>query len=420
MKKHVLIQGFAVNRSKIQRTTIHGRKTIILKDTLACRGDSVMNGLYYSDEFVSNHYHELNNTFAPIGHPRNQSGELIPSTEPMAVNAFYGGAWNRNPRKDQDKQVFLDIYLDEEYAANTEKGQAALQRISDIESGKESALWTSTALYYQTDDTPGMTANGVQYYASIIDGHFEHNAILLDEMPAGGDTGFTINSELVEVVKLADDRRDNNIVDKVINFFGGNDLSFNDIQEMINQKLQEMSRQSGSDEYVYAQSVFRNYFIYRSSNGLFRRKYKLSDGTIEFGDEEKVEPTFKKISNSEDTAMNEEEMKKMGQLMANAVADAVKGQNEQFTTVLTELKDEIKSLNGKIASNAEVEHNKQRKAIKEKFGFSDEAVAELTGNALSEMYAKTQTAAPIHSGFSGYGANADNVDKDILDMEPAE
>ena len=86
--KRLLIQGFAVNRSKIQRNSENGKDTIILKDVLACRGDSVMNGLHYSKDFVANHYGELEGVLAPIGHPSKADGSLIPSTDAFAINEF--------------------------------------------------------------------------------------------------------------------------------------------------------------------------------------------------------------------------------------------------------------------------------------------------------------------------------------------
>lgn len=405
--KHLLIQGLAVNRSKIQRVTEPGpggkdRKYIVLKDTLALRKNSVMNGLFYSDEFVTNHYMELNDKFAPEGHPVDENGNLIPSTNPIATNEFHIGAFNRNPRLSGD-DVLVDIYIDESVAANSERGRAVLSRVEDIEAGNNAYLATSTGLFFSSDNKPGVAANGAQYAGTIVNGAFEHNALLLNELPAGGDTGFTANSEQVEVARI-DDCQDNRsqpgIFGKLTKLvFGGNEMSHEQIRDAIRSALNP----SDDEPYVYPEAIFNDSVVYHDGGKLKKRTYNFDNGTISLGEPVDVEIEFKQITANKEQESEMDEAK-LKELMANELKPLT-----GLVEAVAALANDVKVIKSDIAANADKEAAEMRKAVQAKFGMTEEAVSGITGNALQELYAKTQDSAPVGGGEFGANSDKDNL-----------
>ncbi len=389
----VLIQGFAVNKSKITRENIDGKGIIILNNVLACRSDSVMNGLYYPASFVVNNFESLEGTLAPIGHPKSKNGELLPSTDAQAINEYHGGAWNKNARINKNGSVYLDIHIDEGYAKNSEKGRELLERIKDVEEGKTDHLWTSTGLYYESDGVAGTTKEGVKFHGSIIGGKFEHNAILLNELPAGGDTGFTVNN----LNESHDLRKPKN---KLLAFFGitGNDINKDELNKEISDKLEDLYNGEAVLTHIY-----NDYFVYHKDNDILKRSYKITDQGAELGEPETVSANFEKSTankEGEEGNMTEEQIKAI-------LADTMASIEAKITGQIEALKAETEELKAAVKETADTALNEQREAVKNQYDLSDEAVNALAGNALQELYSKTQTGARI------LGGNAEQEESDL-------
>lgn len=376
--KHIFINGMTINASKIQRETRDGKEIVILKDTLAMTLPSVMNRKLYTKELFANHYQELADVLAPVSHPKRHNGELIPASNPMAVNEFHGGASNENPRLMDDGRVLVDIVINTEYANLVPKGQELMQVVNSLETGESAYLATSTGLFFAANAEKG-NLNGKEYDSVITACKFDHNAILINEQPAGELCGFTANNEAVEEVNLIDsmDNRTQSLFSKVKCYFGANSLTteqvYNQLSSLVDGEITSISNDS---------------FVVNGET----KNYEINSDIIT------VLPTNTDVETPE---MDEQQIKDM-------IANALETQQEANKLTINSLTTEIESLKTQLAANTDKELSTKRDAVKAKFGLTDEAVKEIGVNALDAMYAQTVGAAPVTTGVD-FGANSDDA-----------
>lgn len=404
--KHVFINGMTINASKIQRDTRDGKEVVILKDTLAMTLPSVMNRKLYTKELFANHYQELADVLAPVSHPKRHNGELIPASNPMAVNEFHGGASNENPRLMDDGRVLVDIVINTEYANLVPKGQELMQVVNSLETGESAYLATSTGLFFAANTEKG-NLNGKEYDSVITACKFDHNAILINEQPAGELCGFTANNEAVEEVNLIDelseDKRKKSALKAVVNFLTGNqELSFESIRDLLYAEIRTLAY----NEYSWIDSIFDEYFIYEKNGKHYRQNYSVNDGKITL-----IESAVEVEKKTEFIAINmESEMDE--KQVAEMIANALETQEQKIMTANKEVTDaqasEIASLKEQLAANTDKELSTKRDAVKAKFGLTDESVKEIGVNALDAMYAQTVGAAPVTTGVD-FGVNSDDA-----------
>lgn len=388
MKKQILVNGFAINRSKIERDVIDNKECVILHDVKSIKQDSVMNGMLYKADIVANTYQQLNDVLAPYSHPKKPSGELLASTDWMAINNFHVGAKNVNARLQDDGWVVNDIIIDVEYASNSERGRDLLNRIERIEAGEDIQLETSTGLYYSAANEQG-EENGRKYSRVVTAMAFEHNALLdSDETAAGLGCGFTANNEAVEQVSLMDaiDSRKPSLFSKVKCYFGGNKLTIEDVYNQLSTLV------NGDITAVYNSHIVVNDSVV---------KYAINNDTIT------LLPTHEMESKMDETQIKALLSEQAETIMA-ANAQAVTAAVEPLTAKIAELETEL-------AANADKELSAKREAVKAKFGLTDEAVKDMGVNALDAMYAQTAAATAI----TGNSVDAPVTDS-LLDMMPAE
>lgn len=387
MNKHVFIDGMTINASKIQRDVRNGHEVVILKDTLAMTLPSVMNRKLYTRELFANHYQELSDVLAPISHPKKASGELLPAGNPIAVNEFHGGASNENPRLLDDGRVLVDIVINVDYAGMVPKGQELMTVVNAIESGQESYLATSTGLFFAANAEKG-NLNGKEYDSIITACKFDHNAILINEQPAGELCGFTANNEAVEQVSLMDaiDSRKPSLFSKVKCYFGANTLTIEDVYNQLSTLV------NGDITAVYNSHIIVNDSVV---------KYAINNDTIT------LLPTHEMESKMDETQIK---------AMLAEQAETIMADNAQAVTAAVEpLTAKIAELESELAANADKELAAKREAVKAKFGLSDEAIKDMGVNALDAMYAQTAAATAI----TGNSVDAPVTDS-LLDMMPAE
>jgi hypothetical protein len=153
----------------------------IVTEMMSIEGDSIMNGLFYPDDQVTNSFKQLDMKPAPAGHP-TANGENISAFHPLAMNAFNVGGFIRNSRK-EGKRVFNELVFDLEVAERDDRGTEIVNRIR-----KGQKIGVSTGL------NASVISNGDK--REVRDIQFDHVAVLLDEKPAGENT-FTVNEELI-------------------------------------------------------------------------------------------------------------------------------------------------------------------------------------------------------------------------------
>jgi hypothetical protein len=145
----------------------------------------VMNDGLYTREQIDKHFLELNNTLAPLGHPKID-GKHVSAFHPMAINSNYIGAWNEGVER-RGNRIYMEKWVDIEKALETNDGKRLIQAIEE-----KRPIHTSVAVYAHRKLMPN--AAGYKWEADII--AMDHDAILLDEpgaaTPADG-VGLFVN-----------------------------------------------------------------------------------------------------------------------------------------------------------------------------------------------------------------------------------
>lgn len=177
-----------VNNSTIREgVDLNGRlHTVVTSKTLPF--DIVMNGIVYPKEEIEATYHMLDETPAPVGHPKNAMGNLISAKTQEGRNLSDIGAWNRNP-KIVGNRVELETWIDIERAKLTAEGREVLERIQ-----KREPISTSVAVIANVEEVSGKKIARIKDY--------DHNAILLEEPPAAGlEKGVGLMANTSNIIK---------------------------------------------------------------------------------------------------------------------------------------------------------------------------------------------------------------------------
>ena len=182
-----------VNNAAIKREQRNGRDVIVVPSAVA-KFDTVLNGIMYPRAELEASYQQLEGLPAPLGHPV-VNNQFVSARTPEAINGFWAGAWNTNPRIEGDR-IFADKVIDVEFAQNSENGRKLMAAINE---GKP--ISTSTGLLMQREPAP----EGADYEWVGNSFAFDHDAILISETPAistADGVGMMVNSagEQVEVV----------------------------------------------------------------------------------------------------------------------------------------------------------------------------------------------------------------------------
>lgn len=184
-----------VNNAQIRRGVMHNGRPHTVIPSYTLPDDVIMNGLLYPHAEIEKSYKGLEGKLAPLGHP-TLDGTYVPANTAEAINAHHIGAFNRNVER-RGERVFLEKWLDEEYAANTEGGRKLLEALD-----KGEPIHTSTGIFLQADLTAnGKSANGKSYRGTARNMVMDHDAILIGEIGAAtpdDGVGLMVNNLRVE------------------------------------------------------------------------------------------------------------------------------------------------------------------------------------------------------------------------------
>lgn len=160
------------NTLAVRKEKLNGRDVLIVPSA-TLPDDVIMNRIKYPAAAIEKSYKQLENTPAPLGHPKI-GNNYVSARDPQAINTTYVGAWNANVRREGGK-VYLDKIVDIEVANRTEEGRALLKAIENKEK-----IHTSTGLIA----TLSPVANAKDYDSEVVDMFFDHDAILMGEIGA--------------------------------------------------------------------------------------------------------------------------------------------------------------------------------------------------------------------------------------------
>lgn len=417
------------SESNISKQTIDGREHYVVKNVVPIVDDIVMNsGLYEASE-ISKAYKTLDEKSAPYDHPKID-GQYVSASNVRAVNQYHIGAWISNSSKSSDR-VLVDLKIDSEFASRTDGGKDVISRLDALmNSSSAEPIEVSTGLLLNKVDSSG-ESKGKAYTWKATNMEFDHLAILPPGVPGAGRPSegvgiFAANGENIErlVVNLREaenpdnsaDKRNHSIIKRITNFITGNSskLTFDQITDQIRSKLKE---NMPADTWPYIMAVYDNQFGYELLGVTYGQQYHIDiDNVVQF-DGERFKATIttelEPVKSQEATQMNEEQMKAI-------LAETLKPVTDQLSAVNTELaavKAQNAELKTSLEANSKKEEQGMRDAIKTKFSLTDTVVNALSGDALVELFAKTQTSNGLLTGDAGdKGADKDSV----LNMEAPE
>jgi hypothetical protein len=426
MKNKLIFCQTKVNSSGIKRETRDGVEHIVIT-SYTLPPNVVMNrGLYPADE-VERSFNSLERTLAPIEHPE-VNGQYISASDPIAINNFYGGAWNENVEQIQDGRIKIDKVVNVQEAMKSEKGKRLLDRIGAIEDGSDSrSIHTSVGVFVEVDPLGEMETNeaGEEFDWVARNMVFDHDAILLDSIGAATPSkgvGIGVNKEKVDVEFFVNDAdqeavefKTENLDNIPDNFLTNQEMSFSDIHDALFEQINLGVEDYDKRNWIVA--VFDDSFVFETNSGeMFRSNYSIDvNGNLEINDsrlpvERVVE--FRPLNplNSEEATMRDQiiaELKKLGMTVNSDMSDAEllakyseatlsanQGDdkadetiqaNKDLAEVVKTQAEQIESLSDKLAANEAKELDEKVKLIKANKKYS--AISE---TALKAIHANNQ------------------------------
>lgn len=190
-----------VNSAKIRREQHNGRAHWVIPSYTLPANVIMNDGLYPASE-IDAHYKGLEGTLAPLGHP-TLNGEFISAFEAEAINAHHIGAFNRNVKKSGNR-IYVEKWLDEEFARNTEGGRELIERLEAMEKGEDvPPIHTSVAVFLEElEPNEEQAKQGARWVAKIH--AMDHDAILLHEVGAATPeqgVGMMVNADKAQPIK---------------------------------------------------------------------------------------------------------------------------------------------------------------------------------------------------------------------------
>lgn len=383
-----------VNSKSIRREVVNGRDHYVIP-SYTLPSNVIMNGGLYPADQIDKHYESLNNTLAPLGHPQ-VDGEYVSAFSPEGINAHHVGAWNKNARREGNR-VYIEKFLDIEFAKNSEGGRRLLERLEAIMSGEETApIHTSTGLLLnKLEPTPQQRAMGAEWVANIV--QFDHDAILLDEVGAATPeqgVGMMVNTDQAVELKANEGAlvgetfrdRERRLERAARELFRDSEyvwvIDFTDTQAVI-------SRDGGIAE-IYSYTVDGDRIVLGASGDRVERQeswVRIAANKLKSVLTPQARP---EINQTEaDMALTPEEKTELLKEVGTMVAEAVK----PLADSVQEIAANQKAVADQLQANKSAAEADMRKAVAAKFG---EVVANsVTGDALAELHKQCGTVAPV-------------------------
>lgn len=451
-----------VNRADMSRETVNGVEHIrITSYTLP--ENIVMNGILYPTEERDKSFMTLDRTPAPVEHPVNEHGQYISAVDPIAINNFYAGAYNENPRIDGNR-IAVDKVINVQEAMKSDRGKRMLDRIEQVMKGNNSEpVHTSVGVFVDLQHLDASETNdaGQEYTAIATNMFFDHDAILLDNVGAAQPSqgvglgvnkkGDQVDLQVFHLEPESTDEGDKEAEDKrLVN----NDLSFWEITSEISKQLR------GDQVEAYVCEVYDDYFIYEEyeSGNLYRRDYTVDNDQVQIGREsinvERV-VTYKPVGGNpvttttdEGEAMKEKMLAffkannievpegisddEMLDLYANSKASLQANQSDDtgdkpsdiekaVAAALEPVVNKIAAVESKLTANAEAELTGLRDLVNnsakaKELGLTEEDVKALPEASLRKIAASCKQAHGVPFGQPAVNSGLDNTVTNVADL----
>lgn len=407
-----------VNAQQIRHEVRNGREHWVVP-SYTLPANVVMNGGLYPAAEIDASYSQLEGTLAPLGHP-TINGEFASAFTPEAINSNHIGAFNRNAKK-VGNRIYVEKWIDIEFAKNTERGPELLERLEALERGDDvPPIHTSVALFVEElEPNKEQKSAGANWVAKIHS--IDHDAILLDEVGAATPeqgVGMMVNADAAVPLKP-----------------NAGVLEGESYRERERRLDRAATKQFATEpeSWVWVGDFTDTQVVIVRNGGDARvYNYKIEGGVVTFeGDGTEVlrneswvavaANNFKRIFNRQAKPVNqpkEGEMPLTAEEQAALTKDISAAVTANMNETLKPIIDKVDSLaaNQKVLSDALTANQlaaeaDKRKVVAEKLG---EVVANaLSGEALEEAFQKVGSAAPLS------GAPAVNSDTDNSVPDPA-
>lgn len=405
----------AVNAADIRTEMYNGREHLVLP-SYTLPDNVVMNGGLYPADEIEKSYKSLEDTPAPMGHPQ-VNGEYVSAYHPAAINGYYAGAFNRNVRR-EGHRVYLEKWVDVEFAKTNAQGQALLAAIKD-----KQPIHTSTGVLLEPEPVTNASA-GYKWIARNM--RFDHDAILINETGAATpEQGVGLFVNVAEAQPLV-------VNDDVLS-----DDSYEAKRSALTEALQV--KYGSGETWVYAEDFDGVNVIYCVDGDYFTTGYSYIDGRVTLSEqsapvERKVEFSLKSVvnkilnmlrpdvvskpailTNSEAIDMKPEELQAMldasAQKSQEATVAAINAAVEPLKTELAAVTAANEQLQAQLKANTDAAEADMRAAVAAEYGEHGELVANsLTGEALKAAFAKCAKAAPLVGGYRASNRQDDGLD----------
>lgn len=373
-----------VDSAKIRVEQIDGEAHLVIP-SYTLPDNVVMNGGLYPKAEIDRAWPTMENTLAPIGHPMTANGDWVSAYSPTGIHKFHGGAFNRNVKRDGHR-VYAEKVVNIAYAQSTEPGKRLLAAIrynaeTGVAAGPEKPIHTSTGLLLTQEAAP----KGSPYAWIARNMRLDHDAILLDKPGAAKPeqgVGLMVNCDEAIQANLSDD-------------------TYSARRTAIDSAL---TARYGQD--VWSRDFDNESVVFRNADKYFEIAYTLNEsgGATLTGDPvevvvktsfvEKVANLWRSVAPSkapitnqlpggdENMPLNAEDLKAIGELVANAVtpiSDELKKHGDE----LSSLKTNTDKLTAQVNAAAETQINADKALVTEKHGA---AIADaLTPEKLAEV-----------------------------------
>lgn len=398
----------AVNKAAIRSEMVNNRLYLVIP-SYTLPSNVIMNGLLYPHAEIEANYKQLEDTFAPLGHPV-VNGKHVSASHPEAIPEYHVGMFNRNVQR-RGNRIFMEKFLDVDYATNSAKGRQLLKAIGyDAESGTltptDTPIHSSVAAYVATELTPN--AEGYRGIARIT--KFDHDAVLLGEPGAATpEQGVGLLVNAAEAVTLQPNAG----------------VLAEDSYEARRSALSLAAATRWEDSWV--QDFDLAQAVVRMRDGESKAvAYTFSGGKAVFADESLpvrreeswVVNQINRICQSLGLQVHSETVKpepetpspEADPMDKEEIAAMLKEQAETLAAnmalALKPLGERLDGLEANLQANADATAKPKRDAVAKVIG--ELAANKLSGAELDEAFGKLQSAAPLLPGFQ---ANADEAPK---------
>ncbi len=309
--------------------------------------NDVMNGVYYPEDENEKGLNSYRGKPVVLRHPEDEQGNPTSAFSGNGMYKHYSGGVITNTYNHNGVN-----YLDAKFNVDTMKAQGGEWYANQIEIGNPIGI--STGLYFDGNNEEGIAPNGKKYHAVARNQVGDHVAMLPeDEPPAGGEQTF---------MRFNGENNDQTIVINIDEFI--ENMEVNEPTKNALDKFKEWCKQTFAPLKLNSDNTPETNNIEVDAMKREELITALNAQGVEFKEDATDAELLVQLVNSSKT------------------------DNSELVSTINTLKDEVKSLKGELASNADKELDSLADKAAEFLGLEKDEAKALGANALHKVLAK--------------------------------